>query len=534
MDLRLYFYTLRHLKLRQILHQIQHKIRLYPIRDKRFIKGAPIHKTGFILELIPYIEKTDSYLGEKNFTFLNLNADFIGWEDKRQGALWLYNLNYMDFILQKKITFEDVSYWINLFIDTLPLNQSGMEPYPISLRGINWIKCISYYRELIPVKEKQKWDSSLYSQYRCLYSNLEFHLLGNHLLENAYSLLWGGLYFREDKFYEKAVWLLTQELNEQILPDGAHYELSPMYHEILLDRLLDCINALKYNYRFEGQESVIAFLEEKSRLMLSWLNAIIYKDGTIPLLNDSAYGIAPSARDLFAYAKRLAIQWSTHKLKESGYRKFVSDTFEMIMDVGNIGPDYIPGHAHADTFNYELRIDGKPFIIDSGISTYEKNSRRQYERETHAHNTVQVDGKSSSKVWGGFRVAQRAKISGLKEDKFCITASHNGFRETGISHQRIFNMNDEEIMICDSLLPLSEKKGITMIHLHPDIRIISVNNDSIKTNLAIFWFYGTDEIWIEDCEVAFEYNKRVATKKICIAFTNQMQYTINKFRTEHK
>ena len=235
MDLRLYYYTLRHLKLRQILHQIQHKIRLYPIRDKRFIKGSPIHKTGFILELMPYIEKPNSYSGEKSFTFLNLKADFIGWEDKRQGALWLYNLNYMDFLLQKKITFEDVSYWINLFIDTLPQNRSGMEPYPISLRGINWIKCISHNQELIPITEQQKWDSALYSQYLSLYSNLEFHLLGNHLLENAYSLLWGGLYFREDKFYEKAVWLLTKELNEQILPDGAHYELSPMYHEILLD-----------------------------------------------------------------------------------------------------------------------------------------------------------------------------------------------------------------------------------------------------------------------------------------------------------
>ena len=526
MDLRLYYYTLRHLKIRQILHQIQHKIRPYPIRDKRFSKGSPIHKTGFTLELTPYTKKTDSYLGEKNFTFLNLSADFIGWEDKRQGALWLYNLNYMDFLLQKNITFEDVSYWINLFINTLPKNRSGMEPYPISLRGINWIKCISHYRELISVKEQQKWDSALYYQYISLYSNLEYHLLGNHLLENAYSLLWGGLYFREDKFYQKAVWLLTKELTEQILPDGAHYELSPMYHEILLDRLLDCINALKYNYRFEGQENVISFLEEKARLMLSWLHAIIYKDGTIPLLNDSAYGIAPSARDVFAYAKRLGIQWSTHKLKESGYRKFVSDTFEIVMDIGNIGPDYIPGHAHADTFNYELRIDGKPFIIDSGISTYDKNTRRQYERETQAHNTVHMEGKSSSNVWGGFRVAQRARITSLKEDHNNITARHDGFKQFGIEHQRIFDMSKNEIMICDSLQPISDKKGFNTIILHPDIKILSTNPDTIRTNLATLSFFGANEIWIEDCEVAFEYNKLIPTKKICIAFTNQMQYIL--------
>lgn len=532
MDLRLYYYTLKHLKLRQITHQIQHKIRQSSIWDKIFIKGSPIHKIGFTLKLMPYIEKSESYLGNNNFTFLNLNADFIEWEDKRQGALWLYNLNYMDFLLQKKITFEDVSHWINLFIDTLPQNRSGMEPYPISLRGINWIKCISQYQELIPIKEQQKWDSSLYSQYLSLYRNLEFHLLGNHLLENAYSLLWGGLYFRDDRFYEKAIWLLTKELNEQILPDGAHYELSPMYHEILLDRLLDCINALKYNYRFEGQERVVAFLEEKARLMLSWLNAIIYKDGTIPLLNDSAYGVAPSARDLFAYAKRLGILWSTHELKESGYRKFVSDTFEMIMDVGNIGPDYIPGHAHADTFNYELRIHGSPFIVDTGISTYNKNERRQYERETQAHNTVTVNNRNSSQVWGGFKVAQRAKITNIEENHCKIIATHDGYKNWNVSVLRSFEIEENSICIGDVLMASKSQEGTGYIFLAPDIEIISIESEKVYTNKAYIIFQNTKSVLIDTCEVSFRYNQRIKTQKITYSFMDKAQYTIKLNQTK--
>lgn len=524
MNVLTYYHTVKHLRIRQMYYQI--KYRISKRHKQKTGRVTILKKSGSPLQLIKWITKDISLLSDTTFLFLNIEAPFYNWNDERNSKLWIYNLNYMDYLLQPGISISEASSWINKFIDELPENPTGSEAYPTSLRCINWIKFISKSYSSIPDIQLRKWDNSLYSQYQKLYLNIEYHLLGNHLLENAYSLLWGGLYFQEGKFYEKAVWLLTQELNEQILPDGAHYELSPMYHEILLDRLLDCINALKYNERFEGQEYVVSFLEEKARLMLSWLNAIIYKDGTIPLLNDSAYGIAPMSKELFAYAKRLDLQWSVHKLKESGYRKFVSGPFEMVLDVGNIGPDYIPGHAHADTFNYELRIDGKPLVIDSGISTYEKNERRQYERETRAHNTVLVNGKSSSEVWGGFRVAQRAKITGLKEDKYCITACHNGFRESGVEHQRIFNMNDKEIMICDSLLPISGKNGINLIHLHPDIRIISVNNDSIKTNLAIFNFYGTDEIWIEDCEIAFEYNKRVATKRIGIAFTNQMQYTI--------
>lgn len=529
MNISLYIHTIFHLKGKQIIYQLWYRARKI-IKYKIYPSAKDI--SGFPLTLTHFINKSNTLLSDSSFCFLNITETFHNWHYRENSKLWRYNLYYMDYILQEDISVEKRKEWIDSFINGLPENEEGLEPYPIALRCINWIKFISINQYLITNKEKKKWDQSLFSQYLSLYHNPEYHLLGNHLLENAFSLLWGGLYFRDNKFYKKAVQLLIKELNEQILPDGAHYELSPMYHGILLDRLLDCINALKNNPRFNGQEYVASFLEEKARIMLSWLNAIIYKDGTIPLLNDTAYGIAPETQKLFVYADLLGIQWSTHLLKESGYRKFTSNLLEIVIDVGNIGPDYIPGHAHADTFNYELRIEGKPFIIDSGISTYEKNDRRQYERETQAHNTVQVEGRSSSKVWGGFRVAQRAKISSLKEDRNNITARHDGFKQLGIEHQRTFNLNDKEIMICDSLQPIVEKKGVNTIILHPDIKIRSINQDTIETNLATLFFFGADEIWIEDCEVAFEYNKLIPSKKICIAFTNQMQYTIQIDKTQ--
>lgn len=524
MNLLLYYHTLRHLKIKQIYFQIRH--RLCKTGEKRTPQLSVQQKTGTPLLLSQWITKNRSLLPDCTFLFLNIKAPFIDWNNEQYGKLWTYNLNYMDYLLQPDIPVDEASGWINKFIDESSDNRTGWEAYPIALRGINWIKFISVNHLLISHADLIKWNASLYAQYRQLYHNLEFHLQGNHLLEDAYSLLWGGLYFREDKFYEKAVWLLAKELNEQILPDGAHYELSPMYHTILSDRLLDCINALKHNPRFEGQEFVLSLLKEKAQLMVGWLEAITYKDGTIPLLNDAAYNIAPTPQKLFVYAQLLGISWTVRTLKESGYRKFISNTFEMILDVGNIGPDYIPGHAHADTFNYELRIDGKPFIIDSGISTYEKNVRRQYERETQAHNTVRVAGQSSSNVWGGFRVAQRAKITYLKEERNSITARHNGFRQLGVEHQRRFNMKNREITIEDQLIPAKGAKGINYIHLHHDVTILSVNTDSVKTDRGTISFSGADKVWIESCEIAFEYNKLIPTKKICLAFTNQMQYTI--------
>ena len=48
------------------------------------------------------------------------------------------------------------------------------------------------------------------------------------------------------------------------------------------------------------------------------------------------------------------------------------DNYELFIDVGNIGPDYQPAHAHSDTFNFELIKGDNPIFVDTGISTYEK------------------------------------------------------------------------------------------------------------------------------------------------------------------
>ena len=103
--------------------------------------------------------------------------------------------------------------------------------------------------------------------------------------------------------YDKASCLLYKELDEQILPDGSHYEQSPMYHCILLDRLLDCYNA-SIN---RGHEKMCELLKLYVVRMLGHLESIVWKDDTIPLLNDSAYGIAPTVSELRAYAKKIEV-----------------------------------------------------------------------------------------------------------------------------------------------------------------------------------------------------------------------------------
>ncbi|WP_164072445.1 alginate lyase family protein [Poseidonibacter lekithochrous] len=449
-----------------------------------------------------------SYLGNNSFSFLNLEKSFesIDWNYHSLGKLWTYNITYFDFLHQDNIPIEESSELIYDFINTEDL-KDAKEPFPISLRGLNWIKFFTYNNI-----QNQKFHDYLFNDYKILMDNLEYHLLGNHLLENGYSLLFAAYYFENDEFYDKSKEILIEELNNQILEDGAHFELTPMYHQIMLFRLLDCINLVSNN-TYKNKE-LLKFLKEKVSVMLSWLDNITYKNGDIPLLNDSAVGIAPSSQNLLEYAKKLNLEYKTISLKDSGYKKIIKDDYECIVDVGNIGPDYIPGHAHSDTFNFEVRIKDKPFIVDTGISTYESNKQRTIERSTSSHNTVKINDIEQSEVWGGFRVAKRAKISKLIEKKDYIESSHDGYKKYGITHTRKWFFSNDSIKIVDSIN--KSTSAIASIHFYP-----SITDEIIKKYLKISENYN-----IKEYNYCLGFNKFEKALKIEIHFEKSLEMEI--------
>lgn len=522
-----YYHTLRFLKWRQIYYQLWYRFRRLFRTKSGFSYPVSYPCEGKVLVLVSFIDKNPC-LGEGNiFTFLNQTLVFNGWNEKRNGKLWSYNLNYMDYLHQEEDFYERGEIWINRFLEGVKGNKDGLEPYPIALRGINWIKFFSRYQDRITIEEKKRWDASLYAQYKILEDNLEYHLLGNHLLEDAFSLFWAGLYFQEKGFYDRAVKLLKQELAEQILPDGGHYELSPMYHEILLDRLLDCINASRNNLRFEGQDEITCFMEQKATGMLGWLDGIVYRDGSIPLFNDAALGVAPEAEALRAYGRRLGLVWTKTELRESGYRKYETSRMELVVDIGKIGPDYIPGHAHADTLNYELRIDGKPFIVDTGTTTYTPGHRRMFERGTSAHNTVALGNMNSSCVWGAFRVAERASVTPVSETGNSVTTEHNGFRRAGVKHRRCFRLNYDCLSVTDYVTGKTNRQVVSRIIFHPDVQILSVSSDCIHTDRAEIGVYGARYIELEDVDISLGYNKLCRTKSACLFMLDKLEYQVS-------
>ena len=471
-----------------------------------------------ILNFVPSIPNEITYLGDNTFQFLNLQKSFgeqVDWEFVELGRLWGYNLNYFEFLNQKGIDVREGEKLIQDFIQHLPKARMGMEPYPLSLRSINWIRFLSCNGI-----NDVDIDAVLYAQLKLLIHKLEYHLLGNHLLENGFALLFGAYYFNDPVFYKKAKAILIPELQEQVLGDGGHFERSPMYHCIMLYRVLDCYNLVRNNALF-GRE-LEDILKERAEVMLGWLEEVVYSNGRIPLLNDAAVGIAPTAKELIEYSQRLGIFCGKKvRLKESGYRKVRWGKFELFIDVGEVGPDYQPGHAHADTFSFELYINGRPVIVDTGTSTYEVNNSRFYERSTAAHNTVVISGQNSSQVWAGHRVARRARVKVLCDEEERVIAVHDGYKRLGCLHTRKVEKMKEHLRIVDEI----DCEGVAYLHFMPKEDIV-LDGDRLMGPDYCIELKGAREIEPFTSMYAPEFNKREERRRFRISFDRRLETII--------
>jgi uncharacterized heparinase superfamily protein len=429
-----------------------------------------------------------------DFKFLNEkgNLNELGWDSPSCEKLWRYNLHYFDDLnaldadLRKEWHLNLINKWI---IDNVPFVGTSWESYPTSLRIINWIKWHLEGNKLSTFALQ-----SLFIQLRWLNKRLEYHLLGNHLFANAKALVFGGLFFENkeaNNWLQKGLAILEGEVKEQILPDGGHFELSTMYHAIALEDILDLINIAK---TFEGklsseQKLNISSFYSLAQTMKYWLQNMCHPDGEISFFNDSAFNVAPSIAELDSYSKRLRIETLLGPvrniifLKDSGYIRIKSGSTVALLDVAKIGPDYLPGHAHADTLTFELSFLQQRLFVNSGISCYGDSSERLRQRGTAAHNTVLLNNKNSSEVWGGFRVARRAYPIGLEinsnviENTIEVQCAHNGYSTLFCNtiHKRIWRFTTFGFEVID-LLKGKHAEATALFHFHPDIRV-EMNDD---------------------------------------------------------
>ena len=486
-----YWNTIRYLKLVQIFARIKLFLPSYNVHQVRK-NDLSIVANNWIQPAM----RSKRMLSKNTFNFLNETHEIkLGdWNNSKISKLWLYNLHYFDdlnaYDSSLRINWHHalINRWI---VENLPFKGNGWEPYPSSLRIVNWIKW-SLNGNLL----EDDWVDSLEIQARYLSVNIEKHLLGNHIIANSKALIFAGLFFQGKEanyWYNKGKKILNRELKEQVLSDGGNFELSTMYHSIFLEDMLDLINIHRV-YKCEPPTE----LEDKISIMFNWLKAMCHPDGEISFFNDSAFGVAPSVEEIENYGARLNLpklsgdfntKHRVTNLSKSGFTRVAFNDLVAIIDRSSVGPSYLPGHAHADTLSFELSLFGKRVIVNSGTSIYGNSKERQLQRATESHSTVVVDSENSSEVWKGFRVARRAKVQNSKDDEhegiITLSASHNGYHRLKgkPTHQRKWEFSNTLLVVNDLIAGKGRHDVDIVFPIHPQVKILDISMNMVELDL---------------------------------------------------
>lgn len=307
-----------------------------------------------------------------------------------------------------------------------PRADDAWHPYTTSTRSGNWIAALS----LVPELETPAVRESLWRQLVVLGRNVEDDVLGNHVIRNARALVLGGAAFGVTAMLERGVELLERELPVQVLPDGGHYERSPVYHLVVLRDLLEVAAAAD-----------VPGLAGAIERMRGFAAGLARPDGAPALFNDGGLDLAP-VLDLPPAGEGLSVYADT------GYAVLRTPRIWLAFDCGAPSPPYLPAHAHADALSFQLWLDGKALVVDPGTFTYEPGAQRDWFRGTRAHSTVAVDGDQFA-LWGAFRSGPLPRVELLDAAEHELVAAVTG--RTGVRHVRRLRLDGSELTIVDQL-----------------------------------------------------------------------------------
>lgn len=547
--LLLYLWTAWHLRPQQVLAQLWRRVS--PSKAKSVVNLLALRDGGTYSRFLVPIEPIVA-LG--SIRFLN-DSRPLTWQHPTAPKLWRYNLHYFDYLHWPSLDAATKASLIDSWIHDVPVGaEDAWEPYPISLRIVNWLK----YFQALPEPPPQSWMDSLSQQVAALDGDIEYHLLANHLLKNGKALVFAGACCEGEagRYLARGLEIVLNEADEQVLPDGGHFERSPMYHCIVLEDYLDLVNLLDGNPSLV-LPAVLEKLTATARRATNYLAGILGGNDDIPLFNDAAHGITRPARDVLAYAEQVLgpLEQPTAGeprricFPDTGVYGYRDGGDSLIIDAGPVGPDYQPGHAHCDTLSYELYVGGRPIIVDSGTFDYEPGEFRHYLRSTAAHNTVRIDGEEQSEIWGAFRVARRARprdvsFSEWRDGRLDFSGEHDGYRRLRGRpvHRRTVGIetiaeSTTRWTIRDSISGSGSHRVESFLHLHPDVLIEELDGrefmlrapDNITVRLRVGPVGGIEIATGYHCP---EFGKRLESRMLVIRYVGsvpvELGYTLDR------
>ncbi len=468
-----YVRTLSYLTTQQVVWRVWRRVRRAWVRNRAVTLPAPLpaFSSKTVQALEHYVTRwkyhtapSTKSLAHGHLTLLSQAVDLkndIPWQDAAYPMLWRYQLHTCEWM--RHAPQEQWQRWMQDWIAKNPPHQGvGWDPYPLSLRLVYWSLCCAAARFDTPALRESLWR-----QIDALRADIEYDVRANHLWWNAVALVVAGQLLGHPACAQ-GLTLLENEVREQILPDGGHYERSPMYHAHMLEAGLIAYAALE-----ERPEWLRAALLK----MAGFLEGILHPDGDIPLFGDSVLGESVPPKALVALAREYCgapVEKST-TYPHSGFYIFpaLEGAAHVIAKAGVPGPSYQLGHTHGDVFSYEMSLHGQRFIVDAGTHGYAESPLRDYVRSARAHNTVSVEGREPLECWSAFRVGRRYAVRNVQfrasEGGITLSGEHDGYRP--VIHRRVFQTDKDVLWVVDTVESPHACTAESYIHFHPEVSL---------------------------------------------------------------
>lgn len=416
---------------------------------------------------------------DRRITLLNLDhslADPIAWRPADKPHLWRFTLNYFDWLSDLKaanrpeVARQLVGDWIERNQDS---TAECWHPYPLSLRLFAWLRFAPFLLNGADRAFSQPFLSSLDAHATLLPRLIEYDVGGNHLIKNLKALCAAAVCLPAHAA-RRAEWLqaLHDQIGEQILQDGFHYERSPSYHLQVLADLIDISDLL---------ESPPDWLTGAIGRMLPALATMRHPDGGLALFNDGDIG---DEALLAALDARFGKPAPLPLLPDAGYARLEAGDMVVIFDAGLCCPDHLTAHAHADCLSFEMSVSQQRVIVNGGTYAYQDPEWRNHFRGTAAHSTILVNNEDCAEVFGTFRLGRRPKKVELFKDGDWIVGRHDGYRHLGVTVERRLRLTERGLEGVDRV---SSQEEVSF-----QAQFLSPVSDSLSREIVIESQYDTD------------------------------------------
>jgi uncharacterized heparinase superfamily protein len=314
--------------------------------------------------------------------------------------------------------------------------------------------------------------------------------------------------------------VLATEAERQILVDGVGVEQSPLYQAFVMEMLAFAVRLAE-----DIEEPFAPKLTERLVAGAKFLLWLADDNGLVPAIGDDDESrvlaqppdrepryvasviaavaglarrpdLAPPARDLHLrdYLFDSPPVCETPPLR-SGLQVFSAYTCaketiagrrcHIVFDHGPLGLHPLCAHGHADALAIWLTIEDQPIFIDAGTYLYFSGlDTRTRLRESLAHNTVSVAGRSQSQAWPAFSWSTRADarlLHVVPEANWSATAAQDGYRRRfGVRHVRRVQRVCSGYAIRDALEGARRALPVTINFLcHPDLQIRAASDRTV-------------------------------------------------------